>query len=127
MRNREISQDPLLPDIVHEVSPLVHYKVLAALQSVEKEIPRSRCELVGVCIPGIVELQGDVCINTHGEIVVEHSETIWDLICGLGVLLHPLPSPHPQLPPVELLKVGHLHVMEDLLDGLVFVAAAPVE
>ena len=117
----------LLPDIIHEVPPLVHNKVLSSLKSIEKEIPCPRCKFVRICIPGIVELQSDVCVNPHGEIVIEHSETVGDLIRGLGVLLHALPHPHTQLPPVELLNVGDLDIMEDLLDGLVLVPPAPVE
>ena len=119
--------DALLPDIIHEVSPLVYNKVLSSLKSIEKKIPRSRCKFVRICVPGIVELQSDVCVNTHGEIVIKHSEAVRDLIRGLGVFLHPLPHPHTQLPPVELLNVGDLDIMEDLLDGLVLVPPAPVE
>ena len=113
--------------VFHEVAPLLHQQVLAPLQSVEEKVARPRRKLVLVGVAGVVELEGNVGVDPEGEVVVEETVLGWNVVDGARMLLAVAVAVEADLPAVELAHLGLRHVVQNLFDRLVLVAAAPVE
>ena len=77
---REILAVALDAHVVHQVAPLLLEQVFATLQAVEEKVAGAAGEVVGVVVAGAVELEGDVGVDPHREVVVEYIEGLeWNL------------------------------------------------
>lgn len=124
------------PDVIHQISPLLLEQIFPAFQTVEQEISGPGGEMLRIVVPGPVELQRDVGIDAHGEVIVEYVQRQLSVCLleigrigefGRGSDRRGVFQTDVERPSVQFHAVGFGDVDQHLPQRFVPIFAAPIE